>query len=114
MHGRFSTSFRLGLLGFVTAACPAPGRGPKAARGYAQAQPILNALAAYHRAHDGYPNELSTLVPGYLDSAAFRVPVEYRRLASDDYEVSFRYVGPGSNHCAYRASARVWSCSGLF
>ena len=114
MCGRFAASFGLGLLCVVTTACPAPGKGPKAARGYAHAQPIINALAAYHRAHDVYPDELSTLVPGYLDSVAFRAPVEYRKLASDDYEVSFRYVGPGSNHCTYRASARVWSCSGLF
>jgi len=114
MRGPFAAPFGLGLLCVVTVACPAPGKGPKAARGYAQAQPIINALAAYHRAHDAYPDQLSTLVPDYLDSVAVRAPVEYSKLASDDYEVSFRYVGPGSNHCTYRASARVWSCSGLF
>ena len=114
MRGRFVTRFRLGLLCVVIATCPAPGKGPKAARGYAQARPIINALAAYHRAHNDYPGEVSTLVPGYLDSVAFHAPIEYRRLTSDDYEVSFRYVGPGRNDCTYRASVRVWSCSGLF
>ena len=114
MRGRFAVVIQTWLLSVVTVACPAPGKGPKAARGYAQAQPIINALAAYHRAHDAYPDQLSILVPGYLDSMALHAPVEYRKLASDDYEVSFHYVGPGSNHCTYRVSARAWSCSGLF
>src|SRR5438093_6303902 len=104
MRGPLAAPFGLGLLCVVTVACPAPGKGPKAARGYAQAQPIINALAAYHRAHNEYPGDVSTLVPGYLDAVAFHAPIAYRRLTSDDYEVSFRYVGPGRNDCTYRAS----------
>ena len=111
---RVTSTFALMLVCAAAFACPAPGKGPKAERGYAQAQPIIGALSAYHRANNTYPRSLAQLVPAYLDSASFRAPIEYRALESGDYEVSFRYVGPGMNECVYRASSRRWSCSGWF
>jgi hypothetical protein len=111
---RLAATCRLLLVCVATLACPPPGKGPKAERGYAEAQPVIDALIAFHRANNAYPAILSQLVPAYLDSMSLTSATQYRKLESDDYEVSFRYAGPGMNTCVYRASARKWSCSGLF
>ena len=99
-------------------ACPAPGEGAKAARGYQRAEPILAALDRYHTAMRGYPLSLEALVPQYLDSLALvppkalqEYPFEYAR-SDTSYELSFRYVGPGMNRCTYRSAARKWICNG--
>lgn len=102
------------VIGVTVYGCPSPGHGAAAERRYAQAQPIIDALTAYHKATGQYPDRLGTIVPTYLDSAALRTPVEYSKLQPNDYELSFRYTGPGSNRCAFRASASRWSCSGLY
>jgi len=111
---RFATTAAVALASMTTVGCPAPGKGPKAERGYAQAQPIISALDAYHRTKKAYPDSLAQLVPNYLDPVADRAPVEYHKVQDDDYEVSFRYVGPGMNECHYQGSSRTWSCSGHF
>ena len=111
---RLVTTCTLALACIAVSACPAPGKGAKAKRGYAEAQPIIDALAAFHRANNAYPVSLSELVPTYLNKDSLTTTTQYRRLESDDYEVSFRYAGPGMNTCAYRATTRRWSCSGLF
>ena len=106
----------------ATLACwPAPGHGEKAARGFRRAVPVIAALAEYKRAHGAYPDSLSQLVPTYLADSALAVPLrvpepypfEYRD-DSSGYELVFRYVGPGMNHCEYRSVTRKWSCGGYF
>ena len=114
MSSRLVATCTLALACIAMSACPAPGKGAKAKRGYAEAQPVIDALTAFHLAHNAYPASLSELVPTYLNSVSPTTTTQYRRLESDDYEVSFRYAGPGMNTCAYRATARKWSCSGLF
>jgi len=111
---RFPSTVVLALVCVAAFGCPPPGKGAKAERGYAQAEPIISALDAYHRTKKAYPDSLSQLVPDYLAPAAYRAPVEYRKLQGDDYDVSFRYSGPGMNECEYRGSSRKWSCSGYF
>ena len=103
----------LGTVSFGLWGCPAPGKGAQAEREYARARPIITALAAYHRAGNEYPSRLSVLAPRYLDSGTIDSAFSYRS-DSGDYELSFRYYGPGSNRCTYRGSAGKWSCSGLF
>src|SRR5512143_3453917 len=92
---RLVTICALALACLAMSACPAPGKGAKAERCYAEAQPIIDALTAFHRARNAYPASLSELVPTYLDSVSPTTMTQYRRLESDDYEVSFRYSGPG-------------------
>ena|SRR6266566_8021611 len=111
---RFATTAAVALASLTTVGCPAPGEGQKAEGGYAQSQPIIGALDAYHRTKKAYPDSIAQLIPNYLDPVAYRAPVEYHKLQGDDYEVSFRYVGPGMNECHYKGSSRKWSCSGHF
>src|SRR6266576_334353 len=111
---RFATTAAVALASMITVGCPALGKGPKAERGFAQSQPIIDALDAYHRTKKAYPDSLSHLVPNYLEPVAYRAPVEYHKLQGDDYEISFRYEGPGMNECHYQGSSRKWSCSGYF
>jgi hypothetical protein len=42
-----------------------------------------------------------------------RYPLGYRR-AGGEYELSFRYAGPGMNECTYRSAAAAWRCHGDF
>ncbi len=93
--------------------CPPPGEGSKAQAGYQRAAPVLTALAAYHAEHHNYPDSLVQLMPGLARSTLLAAAVEYRH-AGDDFELSFRYFGPGVNDCTYRGSERKWSCSGHF
>lgn len=102
----------------VLTACPPPGKGPRAERGYRLAAPVIDALERYHQAHGVYPDSLPQLVPAFLPSSALRAPVpghpfRYGR-APDGYTLTFRYVGPGMNECTWTPVSRSWNCSGYF
>jgi hypothetical protein len=104
----------------ATAACPAPGEGGKAQRGYSRAAPIIAALNRFHADSGQYPITLQALVPLFLPDSALAVPAReqerypwtYKRVG-DAYSLQFRYTGPGSNECTYFGATRQWQCSGL-
>ena len=108
-----STVFSLG--------CDAPGKGPKAERGYERAKPVVAALEAFRTATRQYPDSLSELVPRFLDASALELPsgvqehypFEYHR-AESNFKLSFRYVGPGMNQCTIEGTHRTWECSGHY
>lgn len=83
--------------------------------------PVVAALEAYRQHTTEYPEDLSVLVPQFLDAAALRLPpdeqesypLEYARTKAS-YELSFRYVGPGMNRCTYTPDAASWRCDGYF
>jgi hypothetical protein len=101
--------------------CEAPGEGPKAARGYARAQPVIAALDSFRVANAAYPDSLEQLIPTFLPASALvppaasqeHYPFEYKKEAAD-FELTFRYTGPGMNWCTFRASRRTWQCGGLY
>ena len=105
----------------VVVGCDAPGKGSKAERGYRRAAPVVAALARFRVERGQYPDSLSQLVPTFLPEAALALPshpqeqypLEYRREA-DQYGLTFRYVGPGTNECTYRSQADAWDCGGLY
>lgn len=109
------------LAALILAACPAPGEGPKAERGYERARPVIQALAAYRAERGAYPDSLAQLVPGFLDAGALatpdapqeRYPLEYAR-QDTSYVLTFRYTGPGMNYCRYQPAAARWQCGGYF
>jgi hypothetical protein len=106
------------LLPLLLLACTPPGRGPRAARGYRLAAPVIDALERHHQAHGAYPDSLPRLVPAFLPDSALRgpqtgYPLEYRR-TPDGYELTFRYTGPGMNHCTWTPRTRVWDSGGHF
>ena len=105
----------------ATAACPPPGEGVKAERGYKRAEPIIAALGQFRADSGRYPDSLSALVPAFLADSALAVPTReqerypwlYSRVGNA-YTLQFRYTGPGSNECTYLAATRRWNCSGLY
>lgn len=105
----------------ATAACPAPGEGVKAQRGYRRAEPIIAALDRFDADSGRYPGALTALVPTYLPDSALAVPTREQErypwtntLAGAAYSLQFRYTGPGSNECTYFGTTRRWHCSGLY
>jgi hypothetical protein len=109
------------LLPFAITACDDPGEGPKAARGYARAAPVINALETFRRLLRRYPDSLTDLVPVFLPATALAVPtgpqehypLQYRT-DSGEFTLTFRYVGPGMNECSFSTPARKWNCSGYY
>jgi len=106
-HSTFALTTLAALL-----SCTPPGKGPRAEAGYERAAPILTALEGYHAQHNRYPDSLADLASDQVPRSTFtKAPFDYRR-AGDDFELSFRYFGPGVNDCVFRASKRAWACSG--
>lgn len=111
------------LAGFAALAltCESPGEGPKAARGFARAKPVIAALDSFRVANGAYPDSLAQLVPMFLPASALvppaasqeHYPFEYTKEVAD-FMLLFRYEGPGMNWCSFRASRRTWECNGLY
>jgi hypothetical protein len=101
--------------------CNAPGKGPRAEVGYAQARRVIAALARYHERFGHYPERLDLLVPEYIDSRDLilraavnsEYPLEYR-VADGGYQLAFRYSGPGVNDCEYTSASHEWKCDGHY
>lgn len=107
------------LIALVLGACPPPGEGPAAERGYQRSAPVIAALERYRAARGTYPDSLRQLVPAFLPDSALRLPhrrresfpLDYQRTVTG-YELAFRYTGPGKNTCLYTPSTARWTCSG--
>lgn len=114
-------AFALLALLMLGACFPAPGKGPKARRGYERGAPVIQALEQYRRTRGEYPATLRELVPSFLPDSALRVPkrvgerypLEYTRTA-EGYRLRFRYTGPGMNDCDYTPGQGRWRCGGRF
>jgi hypothetical protein len=105
----------------TAAACPAPGEGAQAERGYKAAAPIIAALDRFHADSGHVPATLTALVPAFLaDSTLAALPRQQEprpwsyTVSGDDYTLAFRYSGPGTNECSYRHSTSHWHCSGAY
>lgn len=118
---RIATSASVFLGALLLGACPGPGAGPVAERGYQRGAPVIAALERYRGERGTYPDSLRQLVPSFLPDGALRVPdrnrerypLQYRRTA-EGYELAFRYSGPGMNTCRYAPSTARWKCNGYF
>jgi len=105
----------------ILSACAAPGEGVKAKSDYAAAAPVIMALEAYHQANAAYPSSLDQLVPNFIAGDRLAVtmpdkkvtPFKYRQV-DNGYELSFSYIGHGTNQCVYRESAKAWKCYGAY
>jgi hypothetical protein len=103
----------------LLAACPAPGEGSKAERGYRRAAPVIAALARYRGETGTYPDSLARLAPRWIAADALEPPVQpeypFSYMRTDDgYLLTFRYAGPGMNDCMYSQPPGKWKCGGHF
>ncbi len=106
-----------GLL-LLLAGCPAPGEGRKAEQARAALDPVLGALRNFHRAEHRYPAALEELVPRFLvqlppSESEQSIHYGYHPVAPDDFQLEFRYGGPGMNVCDATAE-KTWSCYGYY
>jgi hypothetical protein len=94
------------------------GEGETAKRGYAAAQPIIEALEKYRQDNQKYPDSWIKLVPQYIkelpkDGDGLRFNYSY----IDDkntYTLGFSYDGSGVigiTECKYYSTTKSWSCS---
>jgi len=120
-------SFGLGLalapiiLWFATCT-PPPGEGRLAHNGKQRGMIVVAALDDFRQRTGQYPDSLAQLLPSLIaadlvahpTSSRQSYPWEYRRDSTVAFHLSFRYVGPGMNHCSISAVKRTWECSGYF
>jgi len=105
----------------ILSSCASPGEGPKANAGYKAAEPAIKAIDAYFHLNSAYPSSLEELVPRFISDNDLivvmpgkkTVPLTYRQ-ADDGFELSFSYVGPGTNKCVYQSKNRTWTCHGAY
>ena len=100
------------LLVFIVAlaACVPPGKGRKARAQYKEAQPLLDAIEAYHQKNQRYPDEPNQLVPDYLP---YLSNTFFYKKTEDGFSLFFSYTGPGMNQCTYQPKTK-WLCHGYF
>jgi hypothetical protein len=102
-------------------ACPAPGEGRNFERARAQAEPVLQAIEGYRRAHNAYPRALDQLVPEFLGQDVLighapggPVGFDYRSDTPYTYRFEMRYSSPGINTCLRDESNVQWECNGHY
>ena len=93
-----------------------PGEGALAKKGFANAQPIIEALNQYYKEKNDYPQFLDDLAPKYLSE----VPRDennnrfsyYPQTDKKSYELQFIYDAPvlGICKCTYYSNSKRWSC----
>jgi hypothetical protein len=96
-----------------------PGEGEAAKRGYAAAQPVIEALEKYKQENGKYPDTWIKLVPKYLnevpkDNNGLRYSYLYNE-GKNIYVLEFTYDGSGVMgivECNYYSNTKSWSCGG--
>jgi hypothetical protein len=96
-----------------------PGEGELAKRGYATAQPVIEALEKYRQDNKTYPDSWIKLVPAYIkelpkDGNELRYSYGFNE-AKNIYILEFTYDGSGVTgiaECNYYSNTKSWTCSG--
>lgn len=103
------------ILGWQTCSEP-PGAGAKASLGYESAGAVIKVLYDYRRTRGDYPRSLQELPAEALFDVQMEPngnALEYRE-DNGEFEISFRYVGPGVNTCVYASKTKNWNCTGYY
>lgn len=121
---------------FMLGACCNPDQCHQAKAGFAALTPVTDGLTAYHSNNGTSPENLQQAFPSGLpdtvtrsgDTGGYEVLLPRRGRQSFSYGsalwgeygapdgargLSFRYYGPGTNHCSWRAERPVWTCTGV-
>jgi hypothetical protein len=93
------------------------GEGEVAKRGYATAQPVIEALEKYRQDNKTYPDSWVKLVPAYIkelpkDGSELHYSYGFNE-AKNLYILEFTYDGSGIlgiAECNYYSNTKVWSC----
>jgi hypothetical protein len=96
-----------------------PGEGEVAKRGYASAQPVIEALDKYKQETGKYPDTWVKLIPKFInevpkDGNGLRYSYLYNE-SKNLYVIEFTYDGSGVlgvTECSYRSNTKSWSCDG--
>jgi hypothetical protein len=96
-----------------------PGEGEVAKRGYATAQPVIEALEKYQKETGKYPDDWVKLTHTYIkevpkDGNGLRYSYLYNE-SKNVYILEFTYDGSGISgivECSYYSNTKVWSCTG--
>jgi hypothetical protein len=94
------------------------GEGELAKRGYATAQPVIEALEKYRQDNKTYPDSWIKLVPKYIkelpkDGNDLRFSYGFNE-AKSVYILEFTYDGSGVmgiTECSYYSDKKSWTCS---
>lgn len=94
--------------------------GPSAEEGRRRADPVREALAAYHEQRGAYPRNLRELAPQYLprevmdrwDRQSGQYRIEYEQFGSGrSYLLRFFFEHEGGEtECSYRPEEENWVC----
>jgi hypothetical protein len=95
------------------------GEGEVAKRGYATAQPVIDALEKYRQETGKYPDTWVKLIPNYLkelpkDTDGLRYSYLYNE-SKNMFVLEFTYDGTGVvgiTECNYYSNTKSWSCGG--
>ncbi|MCU0239584.1 MAG: hypothetical protein MUC29_09095 [Pyrinomonadaceae bacterium] len=95
-----------------------PSESETAKRGFALAQPVIEALEKYNQDNKDYPQSLPQLTPKYLkenlkDGNGINFTYNYNQ-QKKSYELEFSFTEQGSvglNECSYYSDTKAWSCS---
>ncbi len=115
--------FLLCLTGASCRSCPEkPGSGPRAEHAFAAAFPVTEALENYKNEKGKYPQNLSELVPKYLEKDPGQEETGEVRFTyfpdaqGKTYRLRFSYEIPmgGSDECSFTPEVKKWNCGGKF
>lgn len=102
----------------ILSGCCSPIECKPAKTGFIIYKPITEAIDKYKIDNNSYPQNLSELVPKYINgiprAEGKRVPspVEYENQGIS-YTLKFNYTGPGFNWCTYTPE-KNWQCGGAY
>lgn len=93
-----------------------PGGGEKANRGYRAANAMMRAVYSYRAANGRFPASVDALRQAGSRPPTFTEDGSPLRYDSDgaNFELGFKYSGPGMNECVYSSVTREWSCHGWY
>jgi hypothetical protein len=108
------------LLCVLLVSCDAPGEGGRADHAKRIGDEIVADLAAYNSVHQRFPRSLTevgvNLDDNEVNGPEGRVKIFYRSSSAEQYELTVKYFGPGSNSCTHRSDMGYgeWECSGAY
>jgi hypothetical protein len=97
---------------------PRPGEGSADRNTQRKAEPVIAALARFHRDHGNYPASIQELFPHYIpDQRDLGVGAFTYSRQGSEFILMYGYVSGfalfrGMNECEYSSKTKKWDCGG--